>query len=204
MRIITSPLHELTLLGNICIALIVGGFSISLFFDPLRDHRIFSASIGFISLLALFLPRIFYYLTKKYNLLTKRILAHIELLVTLILVMNALGGLGFHHQFQYYDMVEHFFGGWSTAIVASLLFGSVMHYHHQWNLRTITRKSIMVTVILLLLWELWEFVGDHAFGTYMLGQSTEKYDTLYDIVIGLLAMIPFSYYNGRYMKHMFP
>ena len=162
-------------------------------------HDYFRPFAAFASAFAALLPQLTHRFGPTRPILTKRALASIETAWSIQLSLNGIGALGFYLQFQYYDMALHVLGPLIVCWILSIIIGSYYYVTNQWNLKKVQRLIVLLAVLLILLWEVWEWFVDRTLGTAMLGQPGEEYDTLYDILVGLVSIIPLYLLNNRYL-----
>ncbi len=176
---------------SIGIAIITFGISLWLFYYSDESFRQWAGMATVVGMIA---PRVLWKCTSLKKWITDEVLGVIELIVSIGFSLNGIGALGFYTTYQYYDMVLHFTGPLSVGIVAALVLGEWYRRSSERHERRIWFTAIAITVVIMILWEVWEYVGDIAFGTEMFGQATESYDTLYDILAGFAALLPLYYF----------
>lgn len=139
-------------------------------------------------ILVFFLPRFLYHATRWKHFITKAGLGVVESILLLLTALGGIGSLGFYYTVFYYDFALHLFHPIMTGIGISVIVGSWLFSQGRFNLNTVQRRAVVSTALIVFLWEGWEYGGDQIFGTMMLGQIGEAYDTLYDILAGLFAL----------------
>lgn len=154
-------------------------------------------------------PRLLYRYTRLKEFVQRDVIHLLEIIGCVMSILNGLGALSFYRTLAYYDTVIHFTGALGIGMIVALLLGAGFKTAHNYTLHRLRFFSIFITVIFLFLWEAFEYVGDMLFHTSMLGQVGEPYDTLYDIIAGVIAMILLynlnrsvihRYFYGKYQK----
>ncbi len=165
-------------------------------------HDYFRPFGAFASACAALLPQLAHRFGPTRPMLAPRALASVEIAWCIQLSLNGIGALGFYLQFQYFDMSLHVLGPLLVSWILSIVIGSYFYVSNQWNLKKIQRLIVLLTVFIILLWEVWEWFADRTLATAMFGQPGEEYDTLYDILVGLISVIPLYVLNKRYLYRL--
>lgn len=121
-----------------------------------------------------------------------------EILLAIMLAGNGIGALGFYRSLQYYDMALHFFYPILSGVCVAILLHGL--YRQKITPNQLALRTISTIAFLVLLWEGYEWSGDTFLGTQMLGQEGEQFDTVYDVLAGMLALVPIfliSKYIGK-------
>ncbi len=132
--------------------------------------------------------------------MSKKNFAVIELLGSIQMSLNGIGSLGLYTETKYFDMLLHITGPVIVGIVLTLIFGSIMKNEKRFYKSRLQLYSLTTTGILVFVWEGWEWIGDALFGTSMLGQHGEPYDTLYDILGGIGSLSVLALINILLIK----
>jgi hypothetical protein len=166
------------------------------------DEALFRPVVGLLCTLILFAPRLIYAKTFLKEQLSTRGLVFLESAWWLILALNALGSLSFYTTTQYYDMVLHFVDPLIGACVLAVVVTAWEKHDGDYSQSHVLYISLAATFMLIFLWEAYEYYGDVWFGTKMFGQDGEQYDTLYDIIAGIAALVVATPLIKRY-THFF-
>lgn len=174
-----------------------------------NDYKLFLPISGLVYMLLMVTPRLLYRYTRLKKFVQRDVIHLLEIIACLMAILNGLGALSFYRTMTYYDTAIHFTGALGGGMIVALLLGAGFKTAGNYTLQRLRFFSILITVIFLFLWEAFEYVGDMLFHTSMLGQEGEPYDTLYDIIAGVLAMILLynltrsvihRYFYGKYPK----
>lgn len=169
-----------------------------IYLDSVVDD-FFRPIAAYVSAFAALLPELTHRFGPTRPMLTPRALASIQTAWSIQLSLNGIGALGFYLQYQYYDMTLHVLGPLLVCWILSIIIGSYYYVTSQWNLKRIQRLIALIVIFVILLWEVWEWLADQTLGTAMFGQPGEEYDTLYDILVGIVSIIPLYLLNKRYL-----
>ena len=146
------------------------------------------ASLAFVSAFLIFLPRIIF--RKPVDEKKKRALIKFQFLITFILLINGIGGLGLYKLYKIgfeYDKLMHF-----VSPLLAVLFGSA--FISVW-FRKNAKIALVITVSLILLggvlWEILEATSDKFLGTTLLGggENLIAVDTAKDLFMNVIGTI---------------
>lgn len=149
---------------------------------------LFRAAMSTLSAFLLGLPLYFHMYTEWKNRITGNERGVIEVLMAIMLAGNGIGSLGFYRSLQYYDMGLHFFFPILTGICIAIVLNG--WFQNRVDPSQIAVRTVSIIALCVLLWEGYEWTGDTFLGTAMLGQNGEELDTVYDIIAGVIALIP--------------
>lgn len=150
----------------------------------------FSAVTGVICALVIFLPRILYYRVgeiKKF--FHKEILTNLEVLITTIIIIHALGVIWLFRGTDQYDNLAHFL----IPIIAGIIIALAVIIHQEISHQKINRIQIVIvsvssSFVLAILWEFFEYFSDYFFGTNMINPRGTPFDTGYDLIFDFLSL----------------
>jgi len=191
---------DLLVWGVSCVALVFGFYNITVLNNAFVFWCTIAYIIGLFSILPLFRSDA---VLRRYG--YRRLAAIIELLLTLSLVFNGIGSLGFYVTTVHYDDFVHLltpatvtwgFGIWITARIA--LRDQIVALPRQvW-------KVVIIGLALAFVWEPVEFLTDMLLGTNTFGQDGQQFDTYYDLIMGVLGVcvgwIVFVYTRVRVLR----
>jgi hypothetical protein len=192
-------IHKITL--SVLIAIFLTGGLLFYFRDDL-----FKANASLITAFCILLPEISYryvpWIKKRYN---QYFIHAVELITANLLVINALGALGFYYLGTEFDGLAHLLSGFLVTFFASFLLGVYFYYKYNQVLQT---KSLLYSILLTFFfsgvaWELFEYYGDAWWGTIMASQPGQPFDTWLDIFwdsLGILIAIPFAYFQLPFLS----
>lgn len=160
-----------------------------------NTNQSFLASMSFVSMVSLFLPRFFYATTAWSTYLSKQQTAIIEIILVLLLSLNGIGALGFYLTTMYFDLTLHVIGPIGTGVIVSLFIGGLLKAKKIFSIWRVQVISSLFAAFLIFFWEFWEFYGDQLLGTSMFGQPGELNDTVYDVIAGLLSLYVVLFIN---------
>lgn len=160
----------------------------------------FKSGAALISAGVLFVPRLVYLGTLWRRYISYPAVGIIEIAMVFLLAFNGFGALGWYREFQYYDMILHVITPFFIAFLLSVVVGSILSARQGLRIFWVQLFIIPISVAFLLIWEFWELSGDRIWHTQMLGQLTEKYDTWYDIGVGLVGILCACFVNFFKLK----
>ncbi|MBI2411030.1 MAG: hypothetical protein HYV32_04035 [Candidatus Kerfeldbacteria bacterium] len=177
-------IDRISLCTTISLSALFFVFSLYFAFGP---HDYFKVAAGLFYTFAVFAPRYLYMHTTMHQWSSWRTIAFIEIVGGLFVSLNALGALKFYLSARYFDMVLHLIIPLCTTLLIAMLLGQYLQFIGKYSLLSVQFFSASCTILLILLWEYFEWQSDMLFGTHMHGQAGEPYDTLYDIMAGVSA-----------------
>jgi hypothetical protein len=160
----------------------------------------FRPTIGMVCALVIALPRALYHMSIWKPHVPPRAVALGEIALITLLLLNGFGALALYTVTRYYDFFLHAFSPFFGSAALSILIGSYLHSKKKYSLLFVQKIVIPVVLLLIIIWELWEYAGDLVFGTQMFGQNGERYDTYYDIAAGFAVMIAVLIFNRLFLK----
>jgi len=195
----TIDIYRLSFLYTITTSVVMVPFILYL---CIYSTEIFLPIVGTVTLFLLYIPRIVYMSTIWLKYIPQHTFGIMEMIITTIHILNMLGGIGLYRVFSYYDMIVHILSPIGVGVVLSLVIASIQKMRGYFHIRTVQQWAICITIALLFIWELFEYMGDRVFGTDMFGQIGEQLDTVYDIGLGVVAMILVYLINLFYLEYM--
>jgi len=137
----------------------------------------------------LFLPRIIYRRLGLHENFSNELLDWIELSFSGIVLLSVAGYLWLFDLLYNYDAYVHFFTPLFLFIIIALVFkAGTVH----WNIKTSKSDnvlaSLVITMSLILSWELVEYFVTTYLGKNMFFTTGQPNDTLYDVVTGFMSL----------------
>lgn len=188
----------------ISISLFVGG--IWIFFVDIKIQNTpvwFRAVMAFVSAISLFLPRFIFHTSSSHRYLKENALLLLELGWMIIIVLNALGAVWFYNTVEYYDMILHLVTPMIGGSMIGILVSAHQLHYGAYKIRSSIGTTLLLTGLIVLLWEVYEYVTDAFLGTNMYGQKGENLDTILDIAGGFIALLFVYFFLSRYIEKYF-
>ena len=168
-------------------ALLVLAFSF--YFYYLGD--IFRGNAGIISFLGLLTPSFIYRKTWMKKVFHREILSVAEVLLTTAIILNSLGAVWLYYEsrFMTYDTFVHFLGPILLVPGMALIYLLDREFVN----KKATRKGAIIfgligTILFILAWEIFEILGDRAWGSVMSIQIGQSYDVVRDLLAGFISL----------------
>ncbi|MBT7087571.1 hypothetical protein HN928_01210 [bacterium] len=159
------------------------------FYFLFTGHSIF-IFFGYIAFSAvLFLPRIIYRRLGLHENFSNELLDWIELFFSGMVLLSVAGYLWLFDLLYNYDAYVHFFTPLFIFVIVAVLFkAGTLH----WNIKTTKSDnvlaSLVITMSIILLWELLEYFITTYLGKNMFFTASQPNDTLYDVVVGFMSL----------------
>jgi hypothetical protein len=172
---------------------IVNGISLIVFamaiYFLLTGHSIF-IFFGYLAFgSVLFLPRIVYRRLGLHENFNNELLDWIEIFFSGMVLLSVAGYLWLFDLLYNYDAYVHFFTPLFIFVIVAVLFkAGTLHWKIKTNKSDNVLASLVITMSLILLWELFEYFITIYLGKNMFFTASQPNDTLYDVLVGFMSL----------------